>query len=73
LSVIPKKHRAVFKNRVVPNLKTSPKVVIKVNGQQYHPITNKKVKPIVIDDRVYIPVHKPVKALDVQNPLKTKK
>jgi hypothetical protein len=41
LSVIPKKHRAVFKNRAVPNLKTSPKVVIKVNGQQYHPITNK--------------------------------
>jgi hypothetical protein len=33
LSVIPKLHRAVFKNRAVPNLKTSPKVVIRVNNQ----------------------------------------
>ena len=59
----------MFKNKVVPNLKTSPKVVITVNGEQYHPITNKKVKPIIIDDKVYIPVHKPAKALEVKNPI----
>ena len=58
LDVIPKKHRAVFKPKPSKNqvpLKNY-KAIIKINGENYIPITKKSIKPIFIKNVTYIPV-----------------
>ena len=52
-SVIPK----AFKKLFVPAKKTPSKnPVIIINGSHYVPLKNKSVKPIKIQDKVYVPV-----------------
>ena len=57
LAIIPKVSSAVFKPVKKPTV-VAPNPVIKINDSHYVPITNKTVKPIVIDGKTYIPVKK---------------
>ena len=50
IKVIPKDDRKIF------NPFTAPKVIININGNHYVPITDKTVKPVVVDGKTYIPV-----------------
>jgi hypothetical protein len=57
LNVIPKVHRAVFKPvKIVAAKKSSVNTVIRINGEDFIPIKNKTVKPIVVEGATYIPV-----------------
>jgi hypothetical protein len=70
ISVIPKVHRAIFRNKVKPaNVTRKITTVISINGNHFIPITNKTVKPIHLDGVTYLPVHKAPYYLDVKKPI----
>ena len=52
-SVIPKAFRKIFVPTKKPLVKNP---VIKINGAHYIPLKNKSIKPIKIQDKVFIPV-----------------
>jgi len=54
LSIVPKLHTAVFRNKVAP----------------VNPINNRTVKPVTLDGVTYLPVHKAPVYVDVKKPLK---
>jgi hypothetical protein len=73
ISVIPKVHRAIFRNKVKPaNVTRKITTVISINGNHFVPITNKTVKPIHLDGVTYLPVHKAPYYLDVKKPISPK-
>jgi len=53
-------------------LSSANKIVIKVNGKHFSPITNKKVTPVIIDDVVYIPVKKTPSHAKISSSIKAK-
>jgi len=58
LKAIPKVYRNTFSptKKLSKPLVKPPKAVISINGEHFVPITNLKVKPVVIEGRTYIPV-----------------
>ena len=73
ISVIPKVYRAIFKNKVRPaNITRKITTVISINGNHFVPITNKTVKPIVLEGVTYLPVHKAPYYLNVKKPISPK-
>jgi len=70
LSIVPKLHTAVFRNKVAPvNSTRKITTVITVNGNNFVPINNRTVKPVTLDGVTYLPVHKAPVYVDVKKPL----
>jgi hypothetical protein len=57
LNVIPKKFTPAFKNVKKVEKPNNPTHVIKINGENYVPITNRTVKPVTFDGAKYVPVY----------------
>ena len=72
VDVIPKVYKPVFTNSIVPAVKSVPKIVIKVNDQNYVPVANKTVKPITKNDVVYIPVNEVKDNKNIKHPITPK-
>lgn len=72
LAVIPKVYKAVFTHKLVPLVKTVPKIVIKVNDSHYVPLVNKTVKPITKNNVVYIPVKEVKDTKNIKHPIASK-
>lgn len=74
LNVIPKIYKPAFNNEKKPVKENKPTHVININGNHYVPITNKTVKPIVIDNVKYIPVYTaPANKIDLLKPINPSK
>lgn len=72
MSVIPKVYKPIFSFKVKPVKGAAPTKVISINGEHYIPIVNQTIKPIIVEGKQYIPVHKAPETLDVQHPIQPK-
>lgn len=62
----------MFTNKVVPLVKPVPKVVLKVNEQNFAPIKDPKIQPITKNNTVYIPVREIVDPKLIKSPVPSK-
>lgn len=75
LSVVPKVFKEVFAYKVkLPVTKSSrPTPVIKINDQHFVPVTDKSVKPIVVNNKTFVPVKVAPEHLNVSKAILPKK
>lgn len=75
LSVVPKVFKPVFCYRVplpAPKGYTPPKVIA-INGNNFVPVTDKTIKPIVVESKIFVPVKKAPENVNVSKVIEPKK
>lgn len=75
LSVVPKVFKPVFCYKVpLPAPKgTTPPKVIAINGNNFVPVTDKTIKPIVVESKIFVPVKKAPENVNVSKVIEPKK
>lgn len=80
LSVVPKVFKPVFCYKVpLPAPKgttpkgTTPPKVIAINGNNFIPVTDKTIKPIVVEGKTFVPVKKAPENVNVSKVIEPKK